>query len=175
MLKEKIEIRIKEINRHDIFINIPAFSKEEQRDFINRSKVLLCDTDKWILDEILNRVGVLSKSFQVCFRKPDDFGLAGKIYRRVWDFNSALLGDTLNASQVLNLCLALRMIGEKELQLLLSEYCGERISVISSYEEAGKYCCALDISFLESGPSLRLSHAGGVYFNPETYYAVIPK
>jgi hypothetical protein len=124
-------------------------------------------------------VSFVERALRVCLRKPDDFDLTGNCYFRVWDFNEALFGETLYAWHVVQLCFALEKMGKKEFKLLLSDHCGGKISVISPYVEAGKHSYAMEILVDKSKPRLYLNCTsggwGGIYFNPQSYYAVIPK
>ena len=149
MSEEESMIKIKEIRRRDIFISIPAFSKRELKNFIKRNTRSSSDSDKWILDQIFSIVPCVEGAFQVCLRKPEDLGLTGNSYSRVWDFNKALWGDTLSAWQVVHLCLALKRMKKRQFYLLY-EYCEGKLSVMSPCEEAGRHVCALDILFNKS-------------------------
>ena len=175
MITNAIRVEEKHINRTEYVVEVPIISPEELKNFFDSVQSTMGEVDKWILREESSLcVTQSSTGFKVCFRSPTDFDLSRKIFYRVWDFNSALIGETLSPLQVLCLLWAICKLEENH---ILFMGCGSIFHVISNIFEVGKYRgCFLDIDMNATIMKPRLCirhHSSPVYFNPTSYYCVL--
>lgn len=177
MSKKDIKIIKKEIHRVEYLIDVPSLNNEDVNNFLEKDLEGKDETERWILKMILGRSSITAKPFTVCFRRPEDLELNNKIFYRICDFNNAILGETLCPSEVIALCYTLNQLPESGDNLFIRQSFGSSLHILSTHEEAGKYCCVLDIVSLDDNRltlNLRHQYRGGVglYFNPTSYYGV---
>lgn len=175
MATNAIRVEEKHINRIEYVVEVPIIGPEELRDFLESAQSTMGEVDRWILrQESSLSVTQSSTGFKVCFRSPTDFDLSRKIFYRVWDFNSALIGETLSPLQVLCLLWA---ICQLEKNHILFMGCGLIFHVNSNIFEAGRFQgCFLDIDMNAKTMKPRLCirhHSSPIYFNPTSYYGVL--
>jgi hypothetical protein len=136
MTTNAIRVEEKHINRTEYVVEVPNIGPEELRNFFESAQSTMSKDDQWILRQVPSfSLTQSSSGFRVCFRSPADFDLSKRIFYRVWDFNNALIGETLSPLQVLCLLWA---ICQLEKNHILFMGCGSIFHVNSNIIEAGK-------------------------------------
>lgn len=170
--KSKVEVNRLEIKRVDFEIEVPSFTVRQLKSIQSQSMSNMDARDQY---NFCHGVNIHEKNdpFKVCFRSPSDFGLESKIFHRVWDFNKALWGETLESKKVIALCCALNQVS-KDSPLYLG--CGSSFHVMSAPEDVGgSIYFNLQISRdSKKNPTITVEQqTSPIWFNPTSHYGVL--